>query len=63
MGVCEVVRGMEIAHTTNPDKVYAALMEKPDWDGPKGPATWMIDGYPRYKYFSLIGRGLGVSGT
>ncbi len=59
MGVCEVARAMELAGSSDPDRVYKALMAHPDWNGPKGPATWMVDGYPRYKYFSFILRGLG----
>jgi branched-chain amino acid transport system substrate-binding protein len=59
MGVREVVRGMELAKSTDPKKAYQALMAHPDWSGPKGPAKWMIDGNPRYKYASFIGKGLG----
>jgi branched-chain amino acid transport system substrate-binding protein len=60
MGVYEVVRGMELAKSTDPKKAYDALMANPDWTGPKGPATWMIDGNPRYKYSSFIALGLGA---
>jgi branched-chain amino acid transport system substrate-binding protein len=61
VGVCEVVRGMELANSTDSKKAYEALMASPDWQGPKGPAKWMIDGNPRFKYASFIGRGLGAS--
>jgi branched-chain amino acid transport system substrate-binding protein len=60
MGVKNVVRGMELAKSTDPKKAYNALMATPKWIGPKGPATWMIDGNPRYKYSSFIAMGLGA---
>jgi len=59
MGVLEVVRAMELAKSTDSKKAYEALMANPDWKGPKGPAKWMIDGNPRFKYPAFIGRGLG----
>jgi len=59
MGVYEIVRGMELAKSTDPKKAYDALMANPDWSGPKGPAKWMIDGNPRYKHSSFIAKGLG----
>ena len=59
MGVNEVIRGMELAKSTDPKKAYQALMANPDWSGPKGPAKWMIDGNPRYKHSSFIAQGLG----
>ena len=60
MGVYQVIHGMEMAKSTDPKKAYDALMANPKWTGPKGPATWMIDGNPRYKYSSFIGLGLGA---
>jgi branched-chain amino acid transport system substrate-binding protein len=59
MGVNEVIRGMELAKSTDPKKAYQALMDNPDWSGPKGPAKWMIDGNPRYVHSSFIAKGLG----
>lgn len=59
MGVYQVIRGMELAKSTDPKKAYDALMANPDWVGPKGPAKWMIDGNPRYKHASFIAKGLG----
>jgi branched-chain amino acid transport system substrate-binding protein len=61
MGVNEVIRGMELAKSTDPKKAYQALMDNPDWSGPKGPAKWMIDGNPRYVHSSFIAKGLGPS--
>ncbi len=59
MGVYNVVRGMELAKSVEPEKVYNAIMANPDWVGPKGPAKWMIDGNSRYKHSSFIAEGLG----
>ena len=60
MGVKEVIRGMELAKSSDPEKAYNALMANPKWTGPKGPGTWMIDGNPRYKFSSFIAMGLGA---
>lgn len=57
-GVKEVVRAIELAQSTDPQKTYAALMAHPDWNSPKGPAKWRIDGQVAYKYDSFIGLGL-----
>lgn len=58
-GVKEMVRGIELAQSTDSEKAYAALMAHPDWMSPKGPAKWLIDGAVAYKYDSFIGQGLG----
>ncbi|MCP4109331.1 MAG: hypothetical protein GY749_28035 [Desulfobacteraceae bacterium] len=50
---------MELAKSAEPGKVYNAIMVNPDWEGPKVPAKWMIDGSPRYKHSSFIAKGLG----
>jgi hypothetical protein len=57
-GVKEVARAIELAQSTDPQKTYAALMAHPDWNSPKGPAKWRIDGQVAYKYDSFIGLGL-----
>jgi branched-chain amino acid transport system substrate-binding protein len=36
--VMEIVRGMELAGSTDPEKVYNALMDNPNWVSAKGPA-------------------------
>jgi branched-chain amino acid transport system substrate-binding protein len=59
MGVHNAVRAMELAQSTDPKKAYEALMANPEWNGPKGPAKWMIDGNPRYKHASFMAVGLG----
>jgi branched-chain amino acid transport system substrate-binding protein len=61
MGVQEMVRAMELAKSTDSKKAYEALMASPEWVGPKGPAKWMVDGNPRFKYPAFIGRGLGAA--
>jgi branched-chain amino acid transport system substrate-binding protein len=58
-GVKETARAMQLAKSTEPDKVYQALMANPDWTSVKGPAKWRIDGRPMYKYFTWIVEGKG----
>jgi len=58
-GVMETARAMNLAGTTDPNKMYAALMDKPEWKGPKGAATWRKDGRPMYKYATYIVEGKG----
>jgi branched-chain amino acid transport system substrate-binding protein len=55
----ETLRGVQASNSTDPAKVYKAIMDKPDFMGPKGPAKWRIDGRPSYKYayFILDGKG------
>jgi branched-chain amino acid transport system substrate-binding protein len=58
-GVREIVRAMELSKSTDPIKMYDALMSNPEWIGPKGKAVWRKDGRPIYKTFSLIVKGKG----
>jgi branched-chain amino acid transport system substrate-binding protein len=58
-GVMETARAMNSAGSTDPKKMYAALMDKPEWKGPKGTATWRKDGRPMYKYATYIVEGKG----
>jgi branched-chain amino acid transport system substrate-binding protein len=58
-GMIEVARGWEIAKSVDPAKVYKAIMDNPKFEGPKGPATWRVDGRPHYKYTSFIVEGKG----
>ena len=59
IAMMETLRGVQAANSTDPAKVYKAIMDKPDFMGPKGPAKWRIDGRPDYKYayFILDGKG------
>ncbi|RJQ60960.1 MAG: hypothetical protein C4530_06780, partial [Desulfobacteraceae bacterium] len=59
IGMQETLRGIQAAGSTEPGKVYQALMEKPDFMSPKGPAQWRIDGRPFYKYAKFIMDGKG----
>lgn len=58
-GVIETARAMNLAGTVDPKKMVAALMQHPDWSGPKGPASWREDGRPMYKYSTYIVEGKG----
>lgn len=59
IAMMETLRGVEASNSTDPAKVHKAIMEKPEFTGPKGPAKWRIDGRPDYKYayFILDGKG------
>jgi branched-chain amino acid transport system substrate-binding protein len=54
LGMQETLRGVELANSAEPAKVYKAIMDKPDFMSVKGPATWRIDGRPSYKYAKFI---------
>jgi branched-chain amino acid transport system substrate-binding protein len=58
-GVMETARAMSLSGSTDPKKMYAALMDNPNWKGPKGSATWRQDGRPMYKYATYIVEGKG----
>lgn len=57
-GSKEIVRAIELSGSTEPDKMYGALMKNPAFTTAKGPATWRVDGRPRYKYNAWIITGL-----
>jgi branched-chain amino acid transport system substrate-binding protein len=54
LGMQSILRGIELSNSTEPGKVYKALMDHPDFMSVKGPATWRIDGRPSYKYAYFI---------
>jgi len=54
IGMQETLRGIEVANSLDPAKVYKALMDKPDFMSVKGPATWRIDGRTSYRYAKFI---------
>jgi branched-chain amino acid transport system substrate-binding protein len=54
LGMQGILRGIEVANSLEPGKVYKALMDKPDFMSVKGPASWRIDGRPSYKYAYFI---------
>jgi branched-chain amino acid transport system substrate-binding protein len=54
LGMQGILRGIELSNSTEPGKVYKALMDKPGFMSVKGPATWRIDGRPSYKYAYFI---------
>lgn len=59
VGVQEMARGIEISGSLNPEQVYNALMDNPDFDTPKGGASWRIDGTPKFEYWAFVLEGLG----
>lgn len=58
-GVFEAVRAMTVSGSTEPAKMYSALMSNPEWKGAKGPARWREDGTCLYKYSTYIVEGKG----
>ncbi len=54
LGMAETLRGIALANSLEPGKVYGALMKKPEYMSVKGPAQWRIDGRPAYKYAKFI---------
>ncbi|MFH1243458.1 MAG: ABC transporter substrate-binding protein [Pseudomonadota bacterium] len=57
LGMQQALRGMELANSTDPAKVYKALLDNPKFMSVKGPATWRLDGRPSYKYAKFIADG------
>ncbi len=55
----EVARAIELSQSTDPTKMYAALMANPEWTSAKGAAKWRQDGRSMYKYFTFIVEGKG----
>jgi branched-chain amino acid transport system substrate-binding protein len=55
--VKEIARAAELAQSTDPVKMYEALMANPAWTGPKGEGKWRQDGRCIYKYFAFIVEG------
>ena len=61
-GVIETARGIELAGSTDPEKVYNALMQKPEFFTVKGPVHWRKDGRAVYKYATYMIKGKGSAG-
>ena len=59
VGLMETFRGIQLANSLEPAKVYNAILDNPEFRSVKGPAKWRIDGRPDYKYgfFILDGKG------
>ncbi len=58
--VKEIVRAIKLSQSTDPTKMYEALMANPVWTGAKGEAKWRKDGRCMYKYFDWIVEGKGA---
>jgi len=59
IAMMETLRGVQTSNSTDPAKVYKAILDKPDFMGPKGPAKWRVDGRADYKYAYFIVDGKG----
>jgi hypothetical protein len=62
IGMKETLRAMEAAQSTDPAKMYQALLGSPDFQSFKGPGTWRPDWRPFYKYAYFVGEGKGTEG-
>jgi branched-chain amino acid transport system substrate-binding protein len=57
LGMKETLRGVDLANSLEPSKVYKALMDNPGFMSVKGPAKWRIDGRPDYEYAMFMADG------
>jgi branched-chain amino acid transport system substrate-binding protein len=59
VGCKELVRGIELAQSTDPKKVADAIMKHPEFPSMKGPGKWREDHQPIFKYgaFVVVGKG------
>ena len=46
--------------STDPDQMWQALMDNPEWESPKGQARWREDGAVVYDYSTWIVEGKGA---
>jgi branched-chain amino acid transport system substrate-binding protein len=59
VGTKELVRGIELAQSTDPLAVAKAIMSQPTFASMKGPGTWRVDHQPIFKYGAFVVRGKG----
>ena len=59
VGCKELIRGIELAQSTEPEKIAEAIMSQPQFPSMKGPGTWRMDHQPVFKYgaFVVVGKG------
>ena len=59
VGCKELIRGIELAQSTDPKKIAEAIMKKPEFPSMKGPGKWREDHQPIFKYgaFVVVGKG------
>ncbi|NWF92925.1 MAG: ABC transporter substrate-binding protein [Syntrophaceae bacterium] len=58
-GMVEVLRGIRLANSLEPAKIYKAIMDNPVFESVKGSAKWRVDGRPLYRFSSFIVEGKG----
>ncbi len=61
IGMKETLRAISIAGSTDPARMYQALMDNPQFMSVKGPAYWRVDGRPFYTYAKFIATGKGAA--
>jgi branched-chain amino acid transport system substrate-binding protein len=59
VGCKELIRGIELAQSTDPKKIAEAIANKPEFSSMKGPGKWREDHQPIFKYgaFVVVGKG------
>lgn len=62
IGMKETLRAIEVAQSTDPAKMYQALMENPNFMSFKGPAIGVLMDDLFYKYAYFVGEGKGAEG-
>jgi branched-chain amino acid transport system substrate-binding protein len=61
VGTKELVRGIEIAQSTDPLKIAEAIRSNPGFSSMKGPGTWRVDQQPVFKYGAFVVKGKSPS--
>ncbi len=59
VGTKELIRGIELAQSIEPNDISNAIMAKPLFDSMKGPGTWRKDHQPLFKYGAFVVKGKG----
>ncbi len=59
VGCKELIRGIELSQSTDPQKIADAIMKNPQFPSMKGPGKWREDHQPIFKYgaFVVVGKG------
>lgn len=59
VGCKELIRGIELSQSTDPEKIAEAITKSPEFPSMKGPGKWRKDHQPVFKYgaFVVVGKG------
>ncbi|MBI4966270.1 MAG: ABC transporter substrate-binding protein [Desulfomonile tiedjei] len=59
VGCRELIRGIELAQSTDPGKIAEAIGKSPEFLSMKGPGKWREDHQPIFKYGAFVVQGKG----